>query len=116
VMEQSETQPFISFPDPGAYMRSPTGNRIAIRADGTQTGGVFSLLETEDVAGAATPPYVHTREDEAYLILKGRYRFRCAEDSGCAPQSRDVSITNGVGRTKYLRLRCHPGCTRRRSD
>jgi hypothetical protein len=116
VMEQSETQPFISFPDPGAYMRSPTGNRIAIRADGTQTGGVFSLLETEDVAGAATPPYVHTREDEAYLILKGRYRFRCAEDSGCAPQSRDVSTTDGVGRTEYLRLRCHPGCTRRRSD
>jgi mannose-6-phosphate isomerase-like protein (cupin superfamily) len=68
-------------------MRSPTGNRIAIRADGTQTGGVFSLLETEDVAGAATPPYVHTREDEAYLILEGRYRFHCAEDSGCAPQT-----------------------------
>ena len=39
-MEQSETQPFISVPDPGAYLPSPTGNRIAIRADGTQTGGV----------------------------------------------------------------------------
>jgi hypothetical protein len=61
-------------------MRSPTGNRIAIRADSTQTGGVFLLLETEGVAGTATPPYVHTRDDEAYLILEDRYRFHCAED------------------------------------
>jgi mannose-6-phosphate isomerase-like protein (cupin superfamily) len=71
---------FISVPDPKAYMRSPTGNRIAIRADRTQTGGLFALLETEDVTGAATPPHVHTREDEAYLILEGRYRFHCAEE------------------------------------
>jgi hypothetical protein len=55
-------------------MRSSTGNRIAIRADGTQTGGVFALLETEDVAGAATPPYIHTREDEAYLLCIERHR------------------------------------------
>jgi quercetin dioxygenase-like cupin family protein len=79
-MEQPGIQPFISVPDPKAYMRSPTGNRIAIRADGTQTGGLFALLETEDVTGAATPPHVHTREDEAYLILEGRYRFHCAEE------------------------------------
>jgi hypothetical protein len=68
-MAHSEITPFISLPDPGAYMPSPTGNRIAVRADGTQTGGGFALLETEDGAGAATPPHIHTREDEAYLIL-----------------------------------------------
>jgi hypothetical protein len=47
-MESSEVKPFISLPDPGAYMRSPTGNRIAVRATGTQTGGGFALLEAED--------------------------------------------------------------------
>ena len=44
-MEPSGVKPLISLQAPGAYMRSPTGNRIAVRADGTQTGGGFALLE-----------------------------------------------------------------------
>jgi hypothetical protein len=80
-MEPSKVKPFISLPDPGAYMRSPTGNRVAVRADGTQTGGGFALLEAEDAAGAATPPRVHAHDDEAFLILEGRSRFHGAEDT-----------------------------------
>jgi mannose-6-phosphate isomerase-like protein (cupin superfamily) len=37
-------------------------------------------LEMEYMAGAATPPHVHAREDEAFLILEGRCQFHCAEE------------------------------------
>jgi quercetin dioxygenase-like cupin family protein len=57
-----------------------------LKASGAATGGSFGLLEITTPQGAGPPPHVHTREDEAFYVLEGRYevtvgdeRFEAAE-------------------------------------
>ena len=44
-------------------------------ATGEQTGGAFSLFDNYTPPGAGIPPHFHTREDEAFWVIEGTFRF-----------------------------------------
>ena len=47
------------------------GGTVSILANGTETGGAFTLLESVQIPGSEPPLHVHEREDELFYILKG---------------------------------------------
>jgi quercetin dioxygenase-like cupin family protein len=53
-------------------------NRMTIKAGADVTGGAYGLVESWIPAGSSPPLHVHYREDEAFYVLAGRVRFRCA--------------------------------------
>lgn len=46
-----------------------------IKVFGDETGGAYSVLEVIVPPGAGTPPHVHHREDELFLVLEGEVEF-----------------------------------------
>jgi len=74
---QSLPAPFVGSGD-RKYMRSPTGNRFAVLVDWSQSGGVFSLLDFEQLDSVATPLHVHHAVDEGFLIMEGVFEFDVA--------------------------------------
>ena len=67
-------------------------SRMVVRARGEATGGAYGLVESWIPAGFSPPLHVHRREDEAFFVLEGRVRFRCA----------DREITGGPGTYVFL--------------
>jgi mannose-6-phosphate isomerase-like protein (cupin superfamily) len=55
------------------------GTLVIIKATGQDTGGAFTLLEQLAPPGFGPPLHVHHREDESFLVLEGRVRFRCGD-------------------------------------
>ncbi|MEO8131657.1 MAG: quercetin 2,3-dioxygenase [Bryobacteraceae bacterium] len=47
------------------------GGTVSILANGQETGGAFSLIETVQIPGSEPPLHVHEREDEFFYVLKG---------------------------------------------
>lgn len=48
-------------------------------ANGTDTGGQFSMFEAKGIPGMEPPPHVHLHEDETYYLLEGEMLFRIGE-------------------------------------
>ena len=49
------------------------GNQATIRATARETDGAFSMLEfVAEPEASASPPHVHTREEECLYVLEGR--------------------------------------------
>lgn len=63
-------QPFVRAPTTGSTL-NVLGVTHIYKALGTETGGSFSLWEAIFPPGAGAPPHTHTREDEAFYVLKG---------------------------------------------
>jgi mannose-6-phosphate isomerase-like protein (cupin superfamily) len=55
-------------------------SRMVIKAAAEATGGAYSLLESWIPAGFSPPLHVHHREEEAFLVVEGRVRFRCGDE------------------------------------
>jgi quercetin dioxygenase-like cupin family protein len=51
------------------------GCLLHLRATGEDTSGAYGLVEELAPAGFGTPPHVHSREDEAFLVLDGTLAF-----------------------------------------
>lgn len=57
------------------------GSSFVLRARSDQTGGVYTLIESSLMeVGAGPGLHVHSREDETFVVLDGRYRFFVGED------------------------------------
>ena len=72
----------ISFTAPGPVPEAAAparlhvlGNILTFHLRAAQTGGAFSLVDCETLPGAGTPPHVQEHDDEAFLVLQGRYDF-----------------------------------------
>lgn len=50
-------------------------------ASATDTGGAFSLLVSHAPTGDHVPRHVHHETDEAFVVLSGRYRITCGEQT-----------------------------------
>ena len=72
---RSNLRPFLADPKPDDYMLSPTGNQFAILVDSKQSGGIFSILEFEQLDNVSTPLHVHHDVDEGFLVLEGQFEF-----------------------------------------
>lgn len=51
------------------------GDRYIFRLTSEDTGGAFALVEIVVGPGHGTPPHVHTREDETFVVLEGSVEF-----------------------------------------
>lgn len=54
------------------------GDRYTVLLSAAETGGAFSLFDFIIPAGHGTPPHVHRREDETFMIVAGELVFTVA--------------------------------------
>jgi len=59
----------------GDVVRGPAGGPATIKARTETTNGSLSLLEVTIGSLEGPPAHVHRREDEAWYLLDGRFRF-----------------------------------------
>src|SRR3712207_1832397 len=50
--------------------------KMFIEVDSDRNGGTMGAVRVFVPPGAGPPPHVHSREDEFFTVLRGRYRFR----------------------------------------
>lgn len=66
---------FITEMDEGEVLPRLT-SRFIVRATADSTGGAYTLVETSQMpVGDGPALHVHSREDESFIVLSGRYRF-----------------------------------------
>lgn len=65
-------------------------------AEGTDTGGRFSLVEVVARQGTEPPPHTHANEDEAYYLLEGEMAFHVGERTVEAVPGDYVWLPRGV--------------------
>ena len=78
---------------------SAGGSTIRLKATGKDTGGAWSLTEFElppRFIEAAPPPHVHTREDEAFLVIEGTITIELDQRMVKAPAGSFVFSPKGV--------------------
>ncbi len=76
------------------------GFDVRVHADGEDTGGTFSLIETGEVeAGLGPPLHVHRDCSESFYVVAGAYRMHIdGRDFECPPGS-FVHVPMGVVHT-----------------
>ncbi len=75
-METLATQPYALEREEGPAVWA-FGALITVKAEGSQTGGAFGLIDEWMPPGFATPYHVHHAEDEAFYVLEGEMTFVC---------------------------------------
>jgi len=68
-------------PTAGGEARWWWGNLATIRLTGQDTFGGLTVVELTMGAGRMTPPHVHHREEETFLITRGRLTFQIGEQT-----------------------------------
>lgn len=75
------------------------GDLVRFKTTGAQTGGAFTAFENVTPPGGGPPPHVHTREDEAFLVLEGQYEFLVGERTLRATTGSFISAPRGIPHT-----------------
>lgn len=72
------------------------GGAVAVRVDGTQTGGDYSVVEQLLPGGMATPLHLHRREDETFVVLEGDITVLRGDETIAASAGDVVRLPRGV--------------------
>jgi quercetin dioxygenase-like cupin family protein len=56
------------------------GDTMTFKATGATTGGKLVLLENLTAPGGGPPPHIHSREDEFFFVLDGKFEIRVGEE------------------------------------
>lgn len=51
------------------------GLDMTIKIDGQKTGGAMTVLDTIVPPGGGPPMHIHSREDELFYVIEGRFKF-----------------------------------------
>ena len=78
-----------TLPELKAFKRAPSlglsrwenGNLTTNLAEKKDTNGAFFLVEAMLAPGTEPPPHVHTREDELFYVLEGKFDVYVGEDA-----------------------------------
>lgn len=89
------TQAFARRPGAGSS-RNYLGHLFSFLAESDQTAGAFAVIEVTVRQGLEPPPHTHTREDETYLILEGRWSFQAGGEAFKADPGTLVHLPRGV--------------------
>jgi quercetin dioxygenase-like cupin family protein len=95
VIEDS-VQPFAVGPGGGRTIDFGDGFVVLVKADEHQTGGVVSVLETEEPLGLGPPPHVHRDCAEAFYVLEGEYVMVLEDEEVVCPAGSFVFIPRGA--------------------
>jgi len=93
----------IAVPIDGGKALNILGIPMRIRVNGTDTGGILSVVESHDVPGGGPPPHIHHREDETFQILAGEYEFTVAGKSFVAKEGTTIFAPRGLPHTYRYR-------------
>jgi quercetin dioxygenase-like cupin family protein len=69
---QSHLQPYISQADEHQWLAYLGGGELGVILDAAITGGQLTVIDAHGQRGDASPVHVHSRDDEAFLLLDGR--------------------------------------------
>jgi mannose-6-phosphate isomerase-like protein (cupin superfamily) len=72
------------------------GFAVTVKADEHQTGGVVSVLETEEPPGLGPPMHVHHDCAEAFYVLEGEYVMYLEELEVVCPVGSFIFIPQGA--------------------
>lgn len=72
------------------------GFAVAVKADAGQTGGVVSVLETQEPPGFGPPLHMHHDCAEAFYVLEGEYVMQLDDDWVVCGPGAFVFIPQGV--------------------
>lgn len=87
-----------------AVVQQPGGGRaialgpfaMTLKADGAETGGLFSLLEAEEPPGFGPPMHIHHDAAEAFYVLEGEYVMFLEEREVTCPAGSFLFIPQGM--------------------
>jgi hypothetical protein len=69
---------------------------MSVKADHTETGGAFSLLEAEEPPGFGPPSHIHRDAAEAFYVIKGEYIIFLEGKEIACPAGSFIFIPAGV--------------------
>ena len=82
---------------PGEGRAIPLGNfAMSVKADTTDTGGAFTLLEAQEPPHFGPPMHIHRDAAEAFYVLEGEYRIFIGDDEWACPAGSFIFIPAGV--------------------
>lgn len=71
------------------------GSKITGKILSTDSNSEYSVIITETPPNAGPPRHTHTREDELFYVIKGRYEFTCGDEVIIAEQGDLVHLPKG---------------------
>ena len=92
----ADTQSYAFGPGEGRPIDLGDGFAVTVLADERRTGGVVSVLETEEPPGFGPPIHVHHDCAEAFYVLEGEYQMSLEEDEITCPAGSFVFIPKGA--------------------
>lgn len=95
-METSSRPPYALGPAEGRSIDLGEGFAVRVKADERQTGGVVSVLETEEPPGFGPPLHVHHDCAEAFYVLEGEYVMYLDDQEVSCPAGSFVFVPRGV--------------------
>ena len=72
------------------------GDVYATLATGTDTNGGYFLTHAVVPAGGGLPAHIHTREEEAFYVIRGELTFLMGEEEAVAPAGTFVHVPRGL--------------------
>ncbi len=55
------------------------GTEMIVKVDGSKTGGAMTVVESVVPPGSGPPRHVHSREDEMFYVISGRFKMAHGE-------------------------------------
>lgn len=83
-------------PNEGHHVLHPTGAHMNIKVFATETGGIYSLMETVLPPGGVVPRHIHQGEDENNFILEGQLTMQIGEAVYLAEPGSYVVAPRGI--------------------
>lgn len=91
------------------------GDVVRIVLSGAQTNGTFALVDTFVSPGKGTPPHVHSREDETFIITEGEVEFWVDGKTIAVPAGGVLHAPKGIphryGNSTSVMARMYVVCT-----
>ncbi len=72
------------------------GDIYAVLATGDQTNGGYYLTHAIVPPGGGPPAHIHTREEEAFYVVRGELTFLAGDDEVTAPAGAFVQVPRGT--------------------
>lgn len=95
-MGAKSTRAQVSLPGEQRVARTPFGAKVVIHALAAETGGALGMWDTFTPPGEGPAPHTHTRETEAFRVIRSTYRFWCGGDIFDAPAGSVVVLPPDV--------------------
>ncbi|GAB7045596.1 cupin domain-containing protein [Catenuloplanes indicus] len=90
------THPYAAQADEHQELEWLGGGVMRVLLDGERTGGRLAMFRSQAPAGAASPAYVHAREDEIFVLLEGSAIFWIGDERYEADAGSVAFLPRGV--------------------